>query len=1106
MSPPEKSLQLWDGDQMLSPFGTPLNPEQAAATVDRDRPLVLEASAGAGKTLVLVERFVRDVLEGGSDGVPLDCDEILAITFTRKAAAELRGRVRKRFAQLADGNQRAREAVAQLDSAWISTIDSFCARLLRRHALLVGMDPSFELIDEIELRIYRRHAFRSAVDRISTGADSAQALDLLAAEGFDRAMTEIDRIYEQLRSAGQAEPQLPVLAKKEDQAGWVALLNDLLLAYGEEFSKLKRENGGCDFADVVFATRDLLNDHPTVAASYRERFKRVLIDEFQDTNRLQLELFEALGVPSQFAVGDPLQSIYGFRNADLEVFIELAAEHQARGQKLRLTTSYRSRPEILATINAGLSELHALSGIEWAPIEGGNDEHSLGPTPLVELLFTDKDKWADAEMSADQAEARLVAGRIKQLIDDGEATSGEIVILMEARTKMGNFRSELERIGIEAVSDGGEDWWNRIELVDLVALLRLLVNRADEEALLGSLRSPVCGISIDALAILGAEKLADRSLTLWQIFDRASAAELDAGSKLDALSADDLARLKLFRALFNGWEGAADRLGVGAMLERVVADSGYISLLLANDEGRQCVANVRQLLAIAHGFERRHGSDLRRFVAWVAEASEGRSDETDAPVGGDVDEDDESDPGGPVRLMTIHSAKGLEYPIVVVPTLGTGVRSDNPMIRVKGDRVGCSLYCAGDAGEKGTLGAVDELAQEAELAANFERRRKIHVAVTRAERRLILSGAEKASADWSIDDTRGKSCLIWMIPGLLGANARELLEAGGDQVVAVKSEHGEGELKLIVNTPERAGELFAEPVASEPQDELVEPQAIAVAASALAAPAVATISYSLLARVAECPYRWYLEKVVGLPQRDDDGYSDGSLGARARGTLTHQLLEKLDFTDGEVAPSDQEIAAVAASIEGAPTGSDAVQDQRKMLDAFIGSDLWKQLAAASEVERESSFALEIAPGDATLPVLIGTVDALAEGADGEVLVVDYKTDKIEAGEDLEAKVDSRYGLQRDAYALAALRRGAQQVEVVHCFLQRPDQRVSKTFGADQEAELVGRLRAAAETVTKSDFPVSDRPHRGLCTGCPGRPVGNAPGLCSHSDAETSRTL
>ena len=1106
LSSAKKALQLWDGDQMLSPFGTPLNPEQVAATIDRELPLVLEASAGAGKTLVLVERFVRDVLEGGNDGVPLGCDEILAITFTRKAAAELRGRIRNRFVQLADSNERAREAVAQLDTAWISTIDSFCARLLRRHALLVGVDPQFGLIDEIELRIFRREAFRRAAERVTTGADAAKALDLLAAEGFDTVMQEIGRIYEKLRSAGAVEPRLPLLSKTEDASRWTTILDDLLVTYGEEFAAVKRANSGSDFADVAFATRTLLIEHPKIAASYRERFKRVLIDEFQDTNRLQLELFAALGVPAQFQVGDPLQSIYGFRNADLDVFLEVASEHETRDRKRRLTTSYRARPEILATINGGFSGIHDVSGIDWAAIEGGNDKHALGPTPLVELLFTETESWAESDLSPGDAEARLVASRIKQLIDSGEATSGEIVILMETRTKMGLFRSELERLGIDAVADGGEDWWNQIELVDLLNHLRLVANRSDEEALLGALRSPICGISLDALALIGAQNLADPEMTLWKVFGAAAAGDLGDGY-LAALDSQDLERLRSYRSLFAGWESVAGALGVGALLERMIAEGGYVSLLLGGPDGKQRVANVRRFLAIAQSFERRHGSDLRRFLTWVSEASAGRSEETDAPIGGDVDGDGDSDPRGPIRLMTIHSAKGLEYPVVVVPCLGRLGRTDSSMIRVDGDKIGCALRCAGTSGDAEPLGALDELKSSEEREKNLERRRTIHVAITRAERRLILSGVEKASANWSLDEMETKrSCLVWIVPGLLGENASEILKAGGDQVLPVSSEYGEGELKLIVNTPDRTDDLFAKPVESKQKDKAVSLEAIPVPSSAVAAPSVATISYSLLARVAECPYRWYLENVVGLPPREDDGFSDGSLGARARGTLTHQLLEQLKFEQGESAPSDHAIAAVAASVDGANSDSEAIKDQRRMLEAFIGSEVWQRLAASNEVERESSFALEIVAGDGTLPVLIGTIDALAEGPDGRVLVVDYKTDTVTPDEDLDLKVESRYGLQRDAYALAALRRGAQQVEVVHCFLQRPDQLVSVSFTADQEGELVERLRIAAETVTKSEFPVSDRPHRGLCIGCPGRPVGKAPGLCSHSDAETSRAL
>ncbi len=1106
MSGPGDSPALWAGGRMLSPFGSPLNDEQAAATVDRDRPLLLEASAGAGKTMVLVERFVRDVLEGGTDGVPLDCSEILAITFTRKAAAELRRKIRTRFVALARDNDRARAAVGQLDGASISTIDSFCSTLVRRHALLIGFDPAFALIDEIELGDYRRRAFYAAADRLSGGSEADRALDLFAAEGFDRLIEATSDVYEQLRSAGQAQPRLPAVAVADDPGRWVELLDQLLLFFGEQYSALKRAGGGCDFADVVFAARDLLVQHPSVAGSYRERFKRVLIDEFQDTNRLQVELFEALAVPSQFQVGDPLQSIYGFRSADLGVFIETAERLDKQGQKLRLTENYRSRPEILSVINAGLCDVHAPSGIEWAQITGGNSDHAAGTLPLVELLFTDEAAWEDGDLGPAEAEARLVASRIKQLLDDREATSGEIVILMETRSRMGVFRAELERLGIDAVADGGEDWWHRIELVDLLAQLRLLANRADEQALLGALRSPFCGLSLDGLALIGAEKLRVGTATLWQIFELACGAEVDSASRLSALGEPDRELLRSYRSLLAGWELAAERLGVGAMLDRVVEESGYASILLSGSDGTQRLANLRKLLAVAHNFERLHGSGLRQFVAWAQEASIARSNEIDAPVGREVAADDEtdSDPSGPVRLMTIHSAKGLQYPVVVVPALGAGVKGDSPMIRVAGNRVACSLYCAGAEGKKGQIGPFDALKQEANLEAHCERRRKIHVAVTRPQRRLILSGCGKPDASWNVDDTGSAACLIWMVPGLLGAGAADILAGGGDHLIEVEGEHGSGQLKLVISRPDRAAELFADAVAVEPPGPLVSATPIVPEPAHLTVSSPPTISYSLLARVAQCPYRWYLENVVGLPQRTDDGFSDGSLGARARGTLAHLLLEQLEFRPGEAVPTDDRIIAVAATVDGADSDDDSVKDQRTMLAGFVGGKIWQELAGADEVERESSFALEIVQGDRSLPVLIGTVDALAEFPDGRILVVDYKTDRVTEQDDLTAKVEDRYRLQRDAYALAALRRGAKQVEVVHCFLGRPDERISATYLAVQEAEIVERLRAAAETVTKADFPVAAAPNADLCTGCPGRPIKGVPGLCSYSESETSR--
>ena len=1111
----EGEARLWDGERMVGPYGH-LNEEQAAATADRDRPLLLEASAGAGKTLVLVERFVRDVVEGNGDGEPLDCDQILTITFTRKAAAELRGRIRRRLSALAAGDGpeavRARAAVADLDGAWISTIDAFCARVLRRHALVAGVDPAFTVIDESDLDAYRRRAFAAAVAKLLEGPEQERLLDLLAADRYEAISDEIASIYDGLRSAGSAEPRLPACAPGDDPEGWVELLDLLLAEYGAAFAAEKRRRGGCDFSDVVFATLGLFTDHPSIAEEYRERFRRVLIDEFQDTNGLQLQLFEALAVPARFQVGDPLQSIYGFRHADVEIFRGVAEEHGADGRRLQLVRNYRSRPEILEVINAGFRDSHSMSGFDWVDIASGHEDPATAPwgqaaggEPFVELLFTDRAEWKDDELPVDQAEARLVANRVKRLVDDGEAQTGEVVILLETRSAMASYRDELRRLGIEAVSDGGDSWWNRGELQDLLVHLRLLANHRDEEQLLGALRSPLCGITIETLALIGAEGLGSDAASLFEATSNAAAPEPAPGTPAAAVEEIERERLRDYLEGFERWSQAAASLGAGDLLDLIIRESGYESLLLQAPGGELALANVRKLTALAHAWDAREGGDIRAFLDWVESARAG-SRETDAPVGGAIDIDGHDDPLGPVRLMTIHAAKGLEFPVVVVPRLGSGVQGDTASIRVEGDRVGCSLHVAGDGSSKGVVGPYDELKAEAELRAHHERRRSIHVAVTRAERRLILSGSGKASGPWKADDTSTRSgALKWMVPALLGPDAPEILEDGAGGDLPVGGIDGAPTLRLVISTPAAAGELMG----AEEQSPGLEPGE----ATALVAPSGRasgprevrpTVSYSQLSRFAQCSYRWYLEQVVRLPARADDGWGADSGAARARGTLTHRLLELFTFRSPETIPDDGQLTSVAAGVEGAPTGRDALREQREMLERFAESDMWTRIAGATSVERESSFAIEMVPGDPTLPVLTGAIDLLAELPGGRMLVVDYKTDRLRSGdEDLGEKVEERYSLQRDAYALVALRRGASEVEVSYCFLERPDEPVSTVFTPAHEEQLAARLAEAARRMSGFEFPVSDSPGDGLCAGCPGRPLKGVPGLCSYTFEETS---
>ena len=377
--------------------------EQAGAVARREGPLLLAAGAGSGKTSVLVERFVRSVLDDG-----LRPGQILAITFTEKAAGELRSRVRARFLALGE-----REAARETESAWIGTIHGFCTRVLRGHAVAAGLDPAFVVLDDTIARELRATAWRRAYATwIDDGGDAA--VDVAAAYGVDRLEEAIGEVHDALRSAGATVPALPsippvapvaearaavhraipaaqaelaaakpgarvataqeaVLAgrtfptykmealcgpgctayrdaverlataeRDERAAGVAARLGDLLTAYATAFADAKTARAGLDFDDLQLHARDLLRDDASLRASYADRFARVMVDEFQDTNPLQLELVDLLAPDGAFVVGDEQQSIYGFRHADVEVFRGRRATLGERGATATLQTNFRS--------------------------------------------------------------------------------------------------------------------------------------------------------------------------------------------------------------------------------------------------------------------------------------------------------------------------------------------------------------------------------------------------------------------------------------------------------------------------------------------------------------------------------------------------------------------------------------------------------------------------------------------------------------------------------------------------------------------------------------------------------------------------------------------
>lgn len=1215
-----------DAGAMIGRAGLPFTPEQADAIARREGPLLLSANAGSGKTSVLTERFVRSVLEDG-----VEPGRILAITFTDKAAGELRTRVRARFVELG-----RRDRARDLDAAWISTFHGLCARVLRAHAVRAGLDPAFAVMEDAEARDVRSTAFERALATFLADGRS-EALDVVAAYGVDALQALIGNVCDQLRSSGMTRPSLPAvdarppdpaaLARAMERAGaeldpldakrsvvaarsalarcrdllavtgaepalaaldaaafkpgntkalkgdgctaylealdafataWrdtlaaraVGLLDELLGGYADTYAAAKRARAALDFDDLELLTRDLLRGVPAIRAAYAERFTRVMVDEFQDTNATQLELLGLLG-EDRFVVGDELQSIYGFRHADVRIFRAQRAALQQVGAAAELAANFRSRPDILAVLDDAMGELH---GAAHVPFVAGRSPDGQPDGPVVELLLTDGDAveaWP-AELLASlpaaspkrRAEARVVAQRVAELVRGEGVPASDVVVLLRAATDMAVFERALEEQGLSTLAAGGRGYWGRQQVLDLCAYLGALANPRDELALFGLLASPLVGVSADGLAILA--RSAKQGMR-WE-------ALIAEGQALaDLLPEADRDALANFCPWFVVEREHAPRRGLDELLQRVVDRTGYDLHVLGLPGGRRRWANVLKLQRLAAGFEARRGRDVRGLIDLATAELEAEARETDAPV--------ELGDATAIRLMTMHAAKGLEFPVVVVADLGRPGNNSSDDLLVRGDRVGLRLRTV-DGGSAKAL-AFDALREAQQTADMEEERRILHVAMTRAEERLILSGTFEADK-WLGAPAPAVAPLRWLAPrfvaGLGGVveHAPEAAPVPADprpgpprSRVAVRVFREPPPQALQTPSPiaaeasgpgvpepavaESSGgqltfDLFAEPApeprrvfAEAPREPAAAPgqsPAPAPAASpgppgvdaapravpaAPARPLPATLSYSSLAAYDRCAYRWYLERILRLPREDPGpalaraerppGPVPDGLDALTRGSLAHQLLEDLDFARPEP-PTEEAVRAAAALIEAELTDAD-VTDLQHLVAAFAQSTLAARLAQAQDVRREHGFVVGL--GDERAPLLNGVVDVIAFEESGGALIVDYKSDVVGADTDLEAYVEGDYGAQRRIYALAALGAGATDVEVSHLFLHRPAHPATAIYDRADIPRLRQELDQLVAGIAAEQFTPTERPHRGLCLTCPGRRA-----LCHHPEELTLR--
>ncbi len=1179
--------------------------EQLATIGRRDGSLLVRAGAGTGKTSVLVERFVRAVTEDG-----VEVDSILAITFTEKAAAEMKARVRGAFAELG-----RRDDARAAEGAWISTVHGLCARVLRAHALTAGIDPDYRVLDELESERLGLDAFDHALEAFLPERSDPRRLEMVAAYTPDRLREMVRTAWSHLRSRGQRRPRLepvepPSPAEEQERLAAAAatalrelgrcgggqrvsdaverlercgallggleagalsepaelrrlelrkganaleseaceayrealaaytrlcadhrqyldreLLRELLDLYGEELGRLKRGRSGLDFEDLELMARDLLRDHPGLREQYAGRFSHVLVDEFQDTNPLQNELFRLLcgeatsgaspdgegpSRPRLFLVGDDNQSIYGFRNADVGVFRQHHARAAESGRAQSLTTNFRARGQVLDAIDMAFASVW---GDDFEPLRAG--PHGWDAPGGVELLVSDKgrDAWKPLLETNEElfgglrstptwraAEARLLARRISQLHGKEGLRWGDVVILLRATTHMQVYERALEERGVPTHVVGGRGYWSQQQVTDLRHWLAALANPLDELAVYSVLASPLVGCSLDALALM---RIAARRLKrdLWWTISEAAAGDGSDGL-LDSLPEPDGRRVAEFVTLFEAERRAAPGVSLETLIDRAITLTGYDRRVLPLPAGDRRLANVRKLMRMAREFEADEGRDLRAFIDFVAERDLIREREGEAPL--------EAEELDAVRLMTIHRAKGLEFPVVCVADLGKDGREDRGPLRISEDGT-LGLRLASLSGTPVDTEELERIKKEQRMRAEEEEKRIFYVAVTRAQERLLLSGATDLTRLPDEQALQEPMRWVWrgFCPDLPSAHASGIsVGAWNGREVRVRYERC---------TAETIDELLApgdrRPARPEPARVLSEatPPLELGAVPAPGALPVSRLSYSGLTRYERCGYRFYLERALRLPALGDEREPLGALTkiepdapeprgadelpALLRGTLVHELLEGLDVRRPR-APSEAEVEALIER-HGAPPRAGDVADLRAMVEGFLASPLRQRLASARRVRKELPFAFTLAPDGAVARSLLvnGVVDVHALEEQG-TLVVDYKSDRLE-GADAAEYCEERYGIQRLVYALAALRAGAERAEVAYVFLERPTEPVAAVFHAADAPRLEAELRGLARGLVEARFVPTSDPHAELCHDCPGRPA-----LCSWEEELT----
>lgn len=760
--------------------------EQRAVVGCTDRHVVVEAGAGSGKTTVLIRKLLYEMgleeLDGRTVEAPLPLDSIVAITFTRKAAGEIRERLRQAIMQhaLASPDPREREAWMErafsLDEAYIGTIDAFAARVVRDWGGLAGVDTAFDLIEPGDAHRLQREVSEDALLSSVAGGDAAAAF-LVRHFGFNRARSVL--------VSALSQPDLLGTIAAHRQAGlldWAQLLGDdfnptadralerhaheIVIFLGtvlDAYQARLAEEGILDYAHVLLRASEVAT-HPHVQRAFRNTVRLMFVDEHQDTNPVQVDLlFSLAGIdsagsqkgdpaasgPRIVLVGDPKQGIYAFRGADITMWTESWRRLEAAGGRyLALTRNHRSRPELLSffdeTFTSIMSPEKADARQPWeVAFRALDPARPARPNePAVELLLPEsRGAEATADMLAERIAAMLSSPHdypVWERHQDGTEHSRplkprDIAILSRKLKGVAEvYEQALRERGIGCYVYGGSGLYGRQEIQDMASLLRVIADPTDTFALASSMRSPLMGIDDETLALLAQavnRPGPDAPPTLYDALTRAVELAPDAPGLKQAVAA---------AGLIDELRSLRDRIPHDELLEYAVERSGYRAYLAGAPDSPAGLRNIDKLVRIA---SRTGQEPLYAFVETLSERVDRADPEEEAPL---YSPDDDL-----VVISTIHKAKGLEWPYVALTGIDQGmlhrVSDDMPRLdREMGLALPLSVVAQDEDPHSEALALPSRVWSRYEdlttRRAYAEAKRLFYVAATRARDRLLLAG------------------------------------------------------------------------------------------------------------------------------------------------------------------------------------------------------------------------------------------------------------------------------------------------------------------------------------------------------------------------------